>query len=71
MIFKIKVFCPIHNKELDFYGHPVVKDGAAYMVPNGCDEYNGSPECEKCFENSIEPLKTAVCNSQFPGQANL
>ncbi len=70
MIFKIKVFCPVHKKELAFYGHPVSRDNAAYIVPNGCDEYDGRPECEECFKKAIAPLKTVVQDYQSPGQKN-
>ena len=53
----IKVFCPVHKRNIEVFGYVTeVKDGNPVIEPNGCELCDNSPFCEKCKSDSVKPL---------------
>lgn len=62
----IKVFCPVHKRNIEVFGYVTeIKDGNPVIEPNGCDQCNNSSTCQKCMKDSIKPL-TEKLLSQLP-----
>lgn len=46
----IKVFCPVHKRNIEVFGYVTeIKDGNPVIEPNGCDQCDNSPECKQCM----------------------
>ena len=52
----IKVFCPVHKRNIEVFGYVTeIKDGNPVIEPNGCELCDNSPFCEKCKSDSVNP----------------
>lgn len=65
---KISVVCPISNREETLYYHIFKIGQECQIMPNGCDNSNGSQACKNCI---AKHLKNAQDNLSILLNGNL
>lgn len=66
---QVQVFCDALSKEMTTYCYIQQIGEDFHIVPNGCEECNGSSVCKECFEKqrklAVEQLTTASNTVDF------
>lgn len=54
---KVRVFCPTYNKEELLYYYIQQIGEELQIIPNGCEDSNGSSVCKECQARHLKSAK--------------